>query len=243
MLAAAVIARTDWAEGLCSLTLDAAPSTFEPGQFINLGLRLDGAIVRRPYSIASPPGAPIELYLVRVDDGVLSPHLCALQVGDRVLVERQPSGLFTLRYVPRARDGWLLATGTGLGPLLSMMRSGQLFHHFDHVVLAHGVRHNAHLGYRSEIERLARTHHGQLHYLPLVSRQAPEHGLAGRIPAALRDGRLERAAGRSLEPGQAQVLLCGNPAMIADTTAALAERGLRRHRVRRPGHISTEEYW
>jgi ferredoxin--NADP+ reductase len=241
-LEATVVQRIDWAEGLCTLRLDATLDAFEPGQFVNLGLRIGGELVRRSYSMASAPGEPLEFYLVRVEGGALSPRLCALGVGDSVHVERQPQGFFTLRYVPEARDAWLLATGTGLGPFMSMIRSGLLWQRFENVVVAHGVRQATLLGYAEELGQLAQTRPG-VRYLQLVTREAHATALRARIPAALRQGLLDRSAGLELHPAHSHVLLCGNPAMVEDATAALAERGLRKHRQRRPGHVSAESYW
>jgi ferredoxin--NADP+ reductase len=236
---ARVLARTDWAEGLWTVRLDAEVS-FRPGQFVNLALELDGEMVRRAYSLASPPGRPPEFYLVRVPSGRFTTRLYERRIGDTVLCEREAHGFFTLEHVPPARDAWLLATGTGLGPFLSMLRSGEPFARFENVVLVHGVRCAAHLGHREELAALADAR-PRFRYLPVLSREESE--LTGRIPQLALDGRLERAAGRELDPAQSHVLLCGNPDMIRDATAALEQRGLRKHRKREPGHITTERYW
>ena len=239
---ATIVQRWGWAEGLFTIQLDATLDSFQPGQFVNLGLRLDGELVRRAYSIASAPGAPLEFYLVRVDGGALSPQLCALREGDSVQLERQPQGFFTLHYVPSARDAWLLSTGTGLGPFMSMLRSGQLWERFDNVVLVNGVRRGEHLAYQEELRQLARTR-PSVRYVPLVTREAHPSAIRARIPQALREGLLEEASGLEIDPSHTHVLLCGNPAMVEDASEALSERGLRRHRVRRPGHVTTETYW
>lgn len=123
-----------------------------------------------------------------------------------------------------------------------MIRSGRLWSRFERVVLVHGARHVDQLGYRDELEGIAERRAG-FTYVPMVSRQDDERALRGRIPANLDNGRLEKAAGLSLRPELSHVLLCGNPDMIRDTTDALAARGLRKHRTRKPGHISTEKYW
>jgi len=237
-----VTARTVWAEGLFTLRVDAAVEPFAPGQWLNLGLTIDGELVKRSYSVASAPGRPLEFYVVRVDAGALTPRLDALGVGDTLQVQSTPQGFFTLDFVPDARDLWLVATGTGLGPYLSMLRSGILWDRFERVIMVHGVRRVSHLGYREELEALADAR-DPFHYLPMVSREDDERALRGRIPANLTNGHLERAAGVTIDPAQSHILLCGNPDMIRDTMDVLAGRGLRKHRVRKPGHISTETYW
>jgi ferredoxin/flavodoxin---NADP+ reductase len=237
-----VLARRDWADGLFTLRIAADIGPFLPGQWLNIALEIGGDLVKRPYSIASAPGLPLEVYLVRVDDGALTPMLDRLGVGDTLQVSSDPAGFFTLEHVPEARHLWLLATGTGLGPFLSMLRSGQLWTRHERVVLVHGARLSSQLGYREELEAMAETRSG-FRYLPVVSRESDELALAGRIPANVDNGHLEAAAELQLNPADSHVLICGNPAMIRDTVESLGQRGLRKHRTRAPGHITTEKYW
>lgn len=239
-----VLARRDWVEGLITLTIEAEIQPFKPGQFLNLGLRIGDHTSLRPYSMASAPGAPLEFYLSEVEEGDFSPSLCCLQPGDSLLVDPKPNGFFTLDWVPEARDLWLMATGTGLGPFISMLRAGELFRKFAHVVVVHGVRSVSALGYSNEIEDLAARNPGRLTYVPAVTRDNASAGVTrGRITSALLDGRLERAAGRELADHTSQVMLCGNPGMVEEMLKILAGRGLLRHRTRRPGHVTIEKYW
>ncbi len=237
-----VIARREWSEGLWSLVLDARIEPHEPGQFLNIGLRLDRQVVRRAYSLASPPGAPPEFYLVRVAGGALTPALYDLALGDEIEIDPHPQGFFVVSEVPAARDLWLVCTGTGLGPYLAMLRHGEVLRRFESVTLVHGVRGVRELGYRDELEALARAD-VRFRYLAVLSRESVDGMVHGRITAALDGGELERAAGRTLAPDSSQVMLCGNPAMIADMMARLGQRGLEKHRRRKPGHITVEKYW
>jgi ferredoxin--NADP+ reductase len=240
-LTAKVVARTSWADGLWTSRLDAVLD-FAPGQFVRLGMNIGDEVVRRSYSLASAPGKPAELFLVRVEGGALSPRLDRLALGDEVLVDPTPHGFFTLDHVPPAKDLWLLASGTGLAPFVSMLRSGLLWPRFERVVLVHGARQSAHLAYKDELEAITAARPA-LRYLPMLTREAHPRVLAGRIPAAIGDGRLEGAVGASIAPDRAHVMICGNPDMISDTLAALEQRGLRRHRVKKPGHVTFEKYW
>ena len=246
---ARVVERQDWADGLFTLRLDSRLEPFEPGQFVNVGLELDGEVVRRPYSLAAPHGSGCELFISRVEGGRLSPALGSLQQGDQVFVEPKAQGFFTLNHVPAAMQLWLMATGTGLAPFLAMLRDGGLWQRFERVVLVHGVRRLQHLAYPRELERLQVAAGGVLRRVSLVTRETPpaaEHGqpvIAGRIPAAVADGRLEAAVDTGFDPARCHVMLCGHPGMVDETLAVLATRGLRRHRQRVPGHVSVERYW
>lgn len=239
----AITRRHEWAPGLVTLGFDAVASPYTPGQFVNLALDRDGARIKRSYSLASAAGAPSEFYLTEVPGGGLTPELFRLKLGDRVWIDDRALGFFTLDYVPPARHAWLLSTGTGLGPFIAMLRSPAIWQRFERVVLVHGVRQVSHLGYSGELEGLARERQGQLVYLPVVSRELTPGMLHGRLPALIGSGELERAAALALEPALAHVLLCGNPAMISEVQTLLEQRGMHKHRPRKPGHISFESYW
>jgi ferredoxin/flavodoxin---NADP+ reductase len=239
-----IASRRDWAPGLMSLSLEASAAPFVPGQFINLGLDLDGERVKRSYSLASAPGVASEVYLSLVAEGVLTPALFERGPGDSVWLDDRALGFFTLEHIPVAERLWLVATGTGLGPFLSMLRSPTIWQRFSRVVLVHGVRYVSHLGYSSELSRLVEQHAGQLSYVPAVTREPPPAGgLMGRLPALIESGQLERQLSLQLEPALDHVLLCGNPAMIGEAQTVLGARGLHKHRPRKPGHITIESYW
>ncbi len=239
-----MIAKRTWAPGLATLTIDAAIEPFEPGQFVNLARDSEGDVLRRAYSLASPPGVPLSFLVTRVDDGAFTPFLLACEPGDRLLVERKPQGFFTLRYVPPAAELWLVATGTGLGPFLSILGAGEPFTRFERVVLVHGVREKAHFAHREELDALERAHTGNFSLVRAVSRGEPGDGaLRGRVTTLLRSGELEGAAGLALTPERSHLMLCGNPAMTDEMIELLAPRGIVRHRVRKPGHITVEKYW
>lgn len=210
---------------------------------MNLGLQLASGFVSRSYSLASAPGEELEVLLARVGEGALTPALFELPVGAELALDPKPQGFFTFDYVPPHRELWMLATGTGLGPFISMLRSGEAFARAERVVLVHGTRGAADLAYRVELEALVRDKTGGFVYVPVLSRKPEPDLLQGRLTSALASGELEQRAGLRLAPEASHVLLCGNPAMIDEVIAQLAERGLRRHRQRTPGHITTEKYW
>jgi ferredoxin--NADP+ reductase len=243
-LAGRVAGQTRWTERLLSLQVQAPLGPFEAGQFTKLALDVGGERVARPYSLVNAPGAgPLEFYYNVVEAGPLSPRLAALGEGDEVFVAPSPAGFLVLREVPEAENLWLIATGTGLGPFLSILRTETPWQRFRRVTLAHATRTAADRAYRPLLEEIARTRAGRFALVAFVSREAVDGALPGRVPAAIADGRLEAAAGAELSAARSQVMLCGNPEMVKDVTAALEARGMRKHRRRAPGHITVETYW
>jgi ferredoxin/flavodoxin---NADP+ reductase len=239
-----VVGQTRWTGRLCSLQVRAPLGPFEAGQFTKLALEVGGERIARPYSLVNPPGAePLEFYYNVVQDGPLSPRLAALGAGDAVHVAPNPAGFLVLREVPEAENLWLISTGTGLGPFLSILRTEAPWQRFAKVLLVHAVRSAADQAYRDMIAGIARARGAQFEFVSFVSREAVEGALAGRVTEAIRDGRLERAARAELSAARSHVMLCGNPAMVSDVTAALEERAMRKHRRRAPGHITVETYW
>jgi ferredoxin/flavodoxin---NADP+ reductase len=243
-LEATVVENRHWTEALFTLRVEGAPLAFEAGQFVRIALDLDGERIARPFSMVNAPDEPVlEFYGIVVPQGPLSPRLALLAAGQRLFVAPNPAGFLVLSEVPAARTLWLMSTGTGIAPFISMLRAGTPWQRFEHVVLVHAVRHARELVYRKDIE-MARAQHGLgLRYVAVVSREDAPGSLRGRIPALVRDGRLEAAAGLKLAPESSQVMLCGNPDMLKDTTAALATRGMRKNRRRTPGHVTAESFW
>lgn len=238
-----VVENRHWTPALFSLRVEGPRPAFEAGQFVRIALDVAGERVARPFSFVNPPQDPVlEFYGIEVPEGPLSPRLNRLVPGDVLYIAPNPAGFLVLSEVPDGKVLWLVSTGTGIAPFLSILRTDAPWKRFEYVVLVHAVRHARELVYRELIGATLREQPG-LRYVPMVSREAVPGALAGRIPAALADGRLEAAAGVPITPHDTQVLLCGNPDMLRDTTAALVARGLRKHRRRAPGHISVESFW
>lgn len=229
---------------LFRLYIEAPALTFEAGQFTKLALDIQGERVARAYSFVNAPNAPLlEFYFSVVPQGPLSPRLAQLRVGDPIWVGAQPNGFLVLSEVPPASTLWLLATGTGIGPFISILEAGALWQRYANVVLVHAVRKAAELSYTPRVHALQQTHGSALRYVPMVSREAQTDTLTGRIPARLIDGSLEHAAGVVMTATDSQVMLCGNPAMVREVVDTLASRGMKKHRRRTPGQITVENYW
>jgi len=237
-LAGRVMDNRHWTENLFSLRVEGAAPGFAAGQFVRIALDIGGERVARAFSFVNPPQDPVlEFYGVIVPEGPLSPRLAKLDAGDSLFVAGNPAGFLTLSEVPDAETLWLVATGTGLAPFLSILRTDEPWRRFRSVVLVHAVRYASELTYQDLIRQT------RARYVTFVSREQAPGSLAGRIPAAIADGRLEKAAGLKLAAETSHVMLCGNPQMLRDATTALVARGMRKHRRRTPGHITVESFW
>lgn len=239
-----VIDRRDWSDKLFSLQVQADLPAYQAGQFTRLALDLADGRLARAYSFVNPPSCDHhEFLLVRVQGGRLSPALGQLAAGDTLWLAPQASGFLTEPEIPVGGRLWLLATGTGIGPFLSLLSDGAVARRFARLVLVHGVRQGAELVYPELIAQYARQWGEQFAYLPLVTREPWPDALPMRIPQALAEGTLCRQLGVTLDPVQDRVLLCGNPDMVADSLATLETLGFARHRRREPGQVLMENYW
>ncbi len=240
-----IVENRHWTNKLYSLKVKVEnyPS-FTAGQFTRIGIKLDDKLIARPYSLVNSPQAEyLEFYSIVVEEGELSPPLHELKEGDTVYVSDLVTGFLVLDEVPQEHKKiWLMATGTGLGPFLSMLCSKEIWERFDNIVLVHGVRLATELTYKELIEELI-IKHPSLQYVPFVSREETDFAMHGRIPAALESGELEKRAGLAMDPADSHIMLCGNPSMLKDVKEVMEVRGMKRNRRREPGHITTENYW
>lgn len=223
---------------------------FTAGQFARLGVcKADGSPVWRAYSMVSAPHDDgLDFFSIVVPGGEFTSELARLRPGDELLVDRQAFGFLTLDRFPDGRDLWLLATGTGIAPFLSILQDFEAWQRFERIVLVYSVRAANELAYQSLITGLPQRDYleGQGHkltYLPVVTRQAIPGCLGARLTRLIERGELEAAAGLALDPTHSRVMLCGNPQMIEDTRQVLKARGLNLSLTRRPGQVAVENYW
>lgn len=234
-----------WTDTLFSLTVHAPIDSFSAGQFAKLSLEIEGERIQRAYSyVNAPSDRNLEFYLVTVPEGKLSPRLHGLQTGDEILVTQQAAGFFVLDEVPDCDTLWMLATGTAIGPYLSILQEGRDLDRFNHLVLVHAARFARDLSYLPLMQQLQQRYSGKLRIQTVVSREEVPGCLTGRVPALIDSGALEAAVGLPLQADDSHVMLCGNPQMVRDTQQVLKEtRDMRKHLRRKPGHITSEHYW
>ncbi|MCC2617738.1 ferredoxin--NADP reductase [Aestuariibacter halophilus] len=241
-----VVKRIGWNDHLFSLQIDCADfPAFTAGQFTKFGLRIDDTkVLSRPYSLVNAPQQPLlEILAVPVEEGQLSPQLHTLKEGDPLCVMAPATGFLVIDEVPDATTLWMMATGTGVGPFLSILADRTVWSRFENIVLVYGARTQADLAYMPLLQQWQQDYAGRFRFVPVVSREDNPGGLRGRIPGLIENGELEKVAGVTLAPANQHVMLCGNPDMITETVAVLEQRGMHKHLRRKPGHVSLERYW
>ena len=223
---------------------------FRAGQFARLGVtKADGSTVWRAYSrVSAPHDEHLEFFSIVVPGGEFTSELSRLAEGDTLLIDKQAFGFLTLDRFIDGRDLWLLATGTGVAPFLSILQDLEVWQRFERILLVYSARHESELAYQPLIAGLKELEHlegvaDKLTYIPVVTREQVPGALNGRITTLIENGELERAAGLALTPEHSRVMLCGNPQMIEDTRAVLKARDMNLALTRKPGQVAVENYW
>ncbi|MEP6897636.1 MAG: ferredoxin--NADP reductase [Rhodanobacter sp.] len=238
-----------WNDTLFSFRTTRDPGfRFDSGQFVMVGLETDTRPLMRAYSIASASWEEhLEFFSIKVPDGPLTSRLQYLKVGDPVIVTRKPTGTLVLNDLKPGKHLYLLGTGTGLAPFLSIVRDPETYARFERIVLAHGVRQISDLAYTDYLQHELPQHdylgalvREKLIYYPSVTREAFRN--RGRITDAIADGLMSETIGLPpLDPQTDRLMLCGSPAMLDDLCALLDGRGFRAApRTREPGDYVIE---
>lgn len=228
-----VLAVHHWNDGLFSFRTTRDPGMrFESGQFVMVGLPVEGKPLLRAYSVASASWEEsLEFFSIKVPKGPLTSRLQHLKPGDEVIVSVKPTGTLLIHDLHPGGRLWLFSTGTGLAPFLSIVRDPETYERFDTVVLCHGVRHVADLAYREQITDewpndplLGEFIDHRLRYYPAVSRESFEH--QGRLTDLIERGQLfEDLDIAPLDPVRDRAMICGSAAMLSDFRELLETRG------------------
>jgi len=224
-----------WNSTLFSFTTTRSASLrFESGHFVMVGLMLNNKPLLRAYSIASANYAEhLEFYSIKVPDGPLTSHLQHLRVGDEVLVGRKPTGTLVITDLLPGKNLFLLSTGTGLAPFMSIIRDPATYERFEKVIVVHGVRYISELAYDDYItkelpqdEYLGEDVTKKLMYYPLVTRE--QYKNMGRIPDLIKSGKMCADLGLpAFNPRTDRAMVCGSPAMLKDLRSTLNSLGFK----------------
>ncbi len=252
-----------------SMILRVTPDGWElpdylPGQFAVLGLPGSSPriplsdpelkppepekFIARAYSIASSSlhKEYLEFYITLVRSGSLTPRLFALGRGDKIHLGPKMRGMFTLEEIPEDANLVLIATGTGVAPYMSMIRTFLAPGTSRRFTVVHGARHSWDLGYLSELTTLARMVEN-FFYIPVVSQPAEEiipwGGETGYVQDIWKQSRVAAEWGMEPTPDNTHIFLCGNPGMIEETVVLLETHGYREHTRKQSGQVHLERYW
>lgn len=245
---AKVLTVNHWTDRLFSFTTEREPSfRYQSGQFAMIGLMVDGRPLMRAYSMVSPHyEETLEFLSIKVQDGPLTSRLQHIQPGDSMLIGRKASGTLLLQNLLPGGTLYLLSTGTGLAPFMSIVRDPDVYEQFEKVVLVHGCRQVNELAYDEVINKELPTNEffgeqvrKQLLYYPTVTREAFRN--QGRIPVLMESGRLCDDLGLPrLSSENDRFMLCGSPEMLKDTRALLDGMGMVEGNMSRRGHYVIE---
>ena len=237
-----------WNDSLFSFTTSRNASLrFENGHFVMMGLEVEGKPLMRAYSIASANyEEELEFFSIKVADGPLTSRLQNIQVGDPILVSSKPTGTLVADHLLPGRNLYLISTGTGLAPFMSIIRDPEIYERFDKVILTHGVRTVSELAYQDTIlnelpdnEFFGEQVREKLIYYPTVTREPFRN--QGRITDLINSGKLFRDIGLpDIDPESDRFMICGSPSMLKDTCALLNARGLKESRHGQQAHYVIE---
>jgi ferredoxin/flavodoxin---NADP+ reductase len=237
-----------WTDRLFSFKTTRDPGfRFKNGYFTMIGLEREGKPLLRAYSMASANYEDqLEFFSIKVPDGPLTSQLQNIQVGDELLVNSKATGTLVLDNLLPGRNLYLIATGTGLAPFLSIIKDPEIYEAFDRVILTHGCRYVEELAYQEVItqhlpnhEYLGEEVRSKLCYYPTVTRE--EFRNTGRLTDLLASGKLPRDVGlEPINPEHDRFMICGSPTMLKDICALLDARGFRESRHGQQAHYVIE---
>jgi ferredoxin--NADP+ reductase len=238
-----------WTDRLFSFTTTRDPTLrFSNGHFTMIGLRTEGGKpLLRAYSIVSANYEEhLEFLSIKVQDGPLTSKLQHIKVGDKIVVGRKPTGTLLIDYLLPGKNLYLLGSGTGIAPFLSVVRDPETYDHFEKVILVHGVREVSELAYHDYLSKELPQHEilgemvsTQMLYYPTVTREAFAH--QGRITTLMESNQLPADLGLpDLDPARDRIMICGSPGLNKDMRAILEAKGFKEGSTTTPGDFVVE---
>ena len=237
-----------WTDKLFTFTTTRDPALrFSNGHFTMIGLRINGKPLLRAYSIVSANYEEhLEFLSIKVPDGPLTSQLQHMKVGDTIIVGKKPTGTLLIDYLNPGKRLYMLSTGTGMAPFMSIIRDPETYERFEQVILVHGVRNKDELAYHDLVTEHLPAHEflgemvsSKLRYYPTVTREAYKN--MGRVTTLMESGKLFTDLGvPPLDPAVDRVMICGSPGMLRDIKHMLEGKGFKEGNTSKPGDFVIE---
>jgi ferredoxin/flavodoxin---NADP+ reductase len=237
-----------WTDKLFTFTTTRDPGLrFSNGHFTMIGLRINGKPLLRAYSIVSANYEEhLEFLSIKVPDGPLTSKLQHMKVGDTIIVGKKPTGTLLIDYLNPGKRLYMLSTGTGMAPFMSIIRDPETYERFEQVILVHGVRNKDELAYHDLVSEHLPAHEflgemvaAKLRYYPTVTREAYKN--MGRVTTLMESGKLFTDLGvPPIDPAVDRVMICGSPGMLRDIKQMLEGKGFKEGNTSKPGDFVIE---
>ncbi|MEO8058254.1 MAG: ferredoxin--NADP reductase [Burkholderiales bacterium] len=237
-----------WTDKLFTFTTTRDPALrFSNGHFTMIGLRINGKPLLRAYSIVSANYEEhLEFLSIKVPDGPLTSKLQHMKVGDTIIVGKKPTGTLLIDYLNPGKRLYMLSTGTGMAPFMSIIRDPETYERFEQVILVHGVRNKDELAYHDLVTEHLPAHEflgemvsSKLRYYPTVTREAYRN--MGRVTTLMESGKLFTDLGvPPIDPAVDRVMICGSPGMLRDIKHMLESKGFKEGNTSKPGDFVIE---
>ncbi|XRX42633.1 MAG: ferredoxin--NADP reductase [Buchnera aphidicola (Eriosoma harunire)] len=237
---------TKWTKFLFSIIIRAPIKPFSAGQFNQLAMiNTNGKTIQRAYSyVNSPNNCNLEFYITLIPQGTFTNYLYKLKPGDNILINKNSFGFFTIDNIHNCDILWMFASGTGIGPFLSILQEGTWVCKFKKIILIHSVKYVNDLTYISLINHFKKLYKNRFIFEAITSQEYTHRFLHGRITDFIHNNQLEIKIGYEIQPKTSHVMICGNPNMVKHMKLLLqTTKKLRKNLKKTPGQITTENYW
>lgn len=231
-----------WNKNLFSVIINASIDKFIAGQYTKISMNIEGKRIQRAYSYVNAPNEKnLEFYLINIPFGKLSSKLFFLKPDHELMISKKSSGFFTLNNILNFENLWMFATGTAIGPYLSILKdiNNNNLKKFKKIILVYAVRLQSDLSYINEINKLLALYKGKLIFKTIVSREKVLNSMMGRIPELIENKFLEKSVKLQIQPDNSHIMICGNPSMVSDTKKVL----IKKYGMLKNINITTENYW
>ncbi|QJC33674.1 ferredoxin--NADP(+) reductase [Enterobacteriaceae endosymbiont of Donacia provostii] len=236
-----------WTNNFFSIILKAKINNFFAGQFTKLALNINNKKIQRAYSYINPPkNQNYEFYISNIHKGNLTPYLYKLKINDEIMIAKNSLGNFTINNIQSCQNLWMLSTGTGIGPYLSILQDDICFQKFKKIILIHSIRYIENFNYLNLVQKIKRKYNDQFIIQIILTRKININNsiLYGYIPDLIKSGKIEHNIGIKIDTNNSHIMLCGNPNMIKQTRIFLEKyKNFSKNLINKKGNITYEQYW